>query len=289
MDLNLLKTFVKVADCASLTKASKVLKCPKSKISRDLVKLEASLEQTLLKRSARGIKLTEYGFNFLQATRSQLEALETSIESVKTIPNKIQGNLRITAPEDLSSFILTRLMGDFIDLYPDVRVELLSTTEFMDFKENNIDLALRIGKLESSSLIQKKISEIEVIFVVSREYLKANQKIESWKDLNEHRLGVISDIQGNLLNKDKTEVLKSKFLSNSMTALKNFVSLHKGVATLPYFFCREELRSKEFIRVLPQKSYMKRNLFLLSPASSFTPKHVKVFKDFIFEALEKEI
>ena len=170
MDLNLLKVFIKVADCGSLTKASKLLNHPKSKISRDLNKLEDEFEQTLLNRTPKGVTLTEHGFNLLQATRAQLEDLESSLQKVKSDPNEIKGKVKLTAPEDLSSFILTRLITEFMDKYPDVSIELFSTTEFLDFKKNNIDLALRIGKLDDSNLVQKKVTDIDVIFVGSNYY-----------------------------------------------------------------------------------------------------------------------
>ena len=138
MDLNLLKIFIKVADCGSLTKASKLLNHPKSKISRDIVKLENEFQQTLLKRSPRGVILTEQGFSLLQSTREQLEKLESSIQQIKTDTNTVKGSIKITAPEDLSNFFLTRLINKFIDRYPDISVELYSTTEFLDFQKYNI-------------------------------------------------------------------------------------------------------------------------------------------------------
>lgn len=182
MDLNLLKIFIKVADCGSLTKASKLLNHPKSKISRDLVKLETELEQTLLNRSPRGISLTEQGFNLLQSTRAQIEGLESSIHKIKSDPTEVKGNIKVTAPEDLSKFVLTRLISEFMDVYPDVTIELYSSTEFLDFKKHNIDLALRIGKLKDSSLIQRKIADVDVIFVASKHYVKANGEPNSLED-----------------------------------------------------------------------------------------------------------
>lgn len=289
MNLNLLKIFIKVADCGSLTKASKLLNHPKSKLSRDLNKLEDEFEQTLLNRTPKGITLTEHGFNLLQATRAQFESLESSIQKVKSDPNEIKGKIKLTAPEDLSGFILTKLITDFMDKYPDVNIELFSTTEFLDFKKNNIDLALRIGKLEDSSLVQKKVTNIDVIFVSSNYYLKSNKPIEDISDLEFHPLAMIKNLSGDPLNKSILKNVIPKLSSNSMSVLKDFVSQGKGIATLPKFLCSKELVLNEFEQVLVNDIYISRGLFILSQPASYTPNHVKIFKDFIFENLKKEL
>lgn len=289
MDLNLLKTFIKVADCGSLTKASKLLNHPKSKISRDLNKLEDEFEQTLLNRTPKGITLTEHGFNLLQATRAQLEDLESSLQKVKSDPNEIKGKIKLTAPEDLSSFILTSLITEFMDKYPDVNIELFSTTEFLDFKKNNIDLALRIGKLDDSNLVQKKVTDIDVIFVGSNYYLKSNKPVDDIADLEFHTIAMIKNLSGNPLNKNILKKVIPKLSSNSMSVLKDFVSQGKGIATLPKFLCSRELALNEFEQVLVNDVYISRGLFILSQPASYIPNHVKIFKDFIFENLKKEL
>lgn len=288
MNLNLLKIFIKVADCGSLTKASKLLNHPKSKISRDLGKLEDELEQNLLTRTARGITLTEQGYNLLQTTRAKLEQLESSILKVKSDQNEVKGNIKLTAPEDLSSFILTRLISDFMKIYPDVSVELYSATEFLDFQKHNIDLALRIGKLSDSNLVQRKISDIDVIYVASTYYAKSNNPLKKIEDLNSHAIALIKDVYGNPLNRNILKGYQSKFSSNSMSVLKDFVNRDNGIATLPKFLCQKEIITKEFFHVLPKEIYISRGLYLLSAPATYTSKHVKIFKDYIFESIQKE-
>lgn len=289
INLNLLRTFIRVADCGSLTKASKLLNHPKSKISRDLSKLEDEFEQTLMIRTSKGIRLTEQGFDLLQATRAQFESLENSLKQVKSDPHKIKGKIRLTAPEDLSGFILTRLIAEFIDHYPDVNIELYSTSQFLDFNKNDIDLALRIGKLEDSSLLQREIANIDVIFVGSTYYLKSNKPVNDMNDLASHSIALIKGLDGNPVNKEFLRNVTPKFSSNSMSVIKDFVSHGKGIATLPKFLCRKELAMNEFEQVLPNEVYISRGLYLLSRPASYIPNHVKVFKDFIFENLKKEL
>lgn len=288
MNLNLLNTFIKVANCGSLTKASKLLNHPKSKISRDLDKLEDELEQSLLKRTPRGITLTEQGYNLLHSTRSQLEQLESSILKAKSDQIEIKGNIKLTASEDLSSFMLTRLISDFMKIYPDVSVELYSATEFLDFQKYNIDLALRIGKLSDSNLVQRKITDIDVIYVCSAYYAKLNNPVKKMSDLKDHNIALIKDVHANQLNRTILKGIQPKFSSNSMSVLKDFVNCDSGIGTLPKFLCQKEIITKEFIHILPKETYISRGLYLLSAPATYTSKHVKIFKDYIFESMQME-
>lgn len=289
MDLNLLKIFIKVADCGSLTKASKLLNHPKSKISRDLVKLEHELEQTLLIRTPRGITLTDQGYALLQSTRSQLESLEISLQDLKSDPQNLKGKVKVTAPEDLSTFVLTKLVSEFMGIYPEVTVELYATTEFLDFQKNQIDLALRIGKLPDSSLVQKKIGDIDVIFVSTQYYAKSNPPIRTKKDLHQHSLALMRDVYGKKLTDEPYADLEARFFSNSTVVLKDYISHDKGVGALPKFLCQREINSNRFVHILKKEVYMKRGLYLLSRQATYTPKHVKIFKDFLYEGIQKEI
>lgn len=288
-DLNLLKTFMTVADSGSLTKASKLLKRPKSKISRDLSKLEDELEQSLLNRSPKGATLTEQGFLLLQSIRSSLDELENSVHQIQNKSNEIKGSIKITASEDLCHFILTRLVSEFMETHPNVSIELYSTGEFLDFQKYNIDLALRIGKLDNSSLKQRKISDIDVIYVASKYYAKSNPDIQSLQDLNSHSVGLIKDLYGSSLNQKILKDFRPKISSNSMSVLKDFVNLNKGIATLPRFLCQAEIQSKKFKHLLPGEIYLKRGLYLLSQTQNYPPAHIKKFKDYVFNGIRSHL
>ncbi len=289
MDLNLLKIFEKVAEVGSLTKASTVLGHPKSKISRDLVKLEDELEQTLLIRGPRGIVLTEKGLSLLQLIRTPLESLDASVLKIKNQTNEMKGLIKITAPEDLSQLILTDIVCEFMDKYPGIRIELYSTNILMDFKEHKLDMALRIGKLKDSSLIQKKVCDIEVGLVASAQYLKTSTKVNEVNDLQKHPVAILTDLYGNPLNKSCFKEVVPQFASNSFPILKDYVAKNKGPAMIPSFYCKRELVENSFIKVLPDLKYLARTLFLLSKPSKHTPKHVKIFKDYLYENLKRSL
>ena len=286
MDLNLLKIFEKVAEAGSLTKASLALGHPKSKISRDLIKLEDELEQTLLSRGPRGVTLTEQGLALLQSIKSPLESLDASLLKIKSQKDEMKGLIKLTAPEDLSQALLTNIVCDFMDKYPGIRVELFSTNILMDFKEHKLDLALRIGKLKDSSLIQKKVCDIEVGLVASAQYLKSSPKIRQISDLDKHPVAILTDLYGNPINNSCFKDVIPQLASNSFPILKDYVKKNKGPAMIPSFYCKKELVENEFIKVLPSYKYLARTLFLLSKPSKHIPKHVKTFKEYLYDSLK---
>lgn len=287
MDLNLLKIFIKVANYGSLTQAAKALNHPKSKLSRDLDKLEENLEMSLLNRSPRGVTLTEQGHKLLRTVGGLLDELEASMNSLTEAIDEVKGNIKLTAPEDLSSSILAEVVYNFMKIYPGVRVDFFSTNTILDFQQHQIDLALRIGRLEDSNLIQKKICNIDAVLVGAASYLKGRPEIKKIEDLKNIPVAMLKDLHGHTLDPSELSLIKSTFSSNSTVILKKFVEEGLGVATLPTFLYKKELLEGTFVRILPEFSYLKRSLFLLSRPSKYIPIQVKVFKEYLYSELGK--
>ena len=289
MKLDYLPLFQKVVETGSLSKASKILGIPKSKISRNLDSLEYDLQIKLLHRTPRGIILTEQGADFLKAIKVPLQQIDHAQLQLQNQTNQLQGKIRFTAPEDLALHQLDILISDFQNEYPHIRVELLATNHFVDFNHMNIDFALRIGKLEDSDLIQKKIADIEVILVATPDYLKINPEVLDISDLNKHDFLMITGEAGERLNQNVLKELQPKVSSNSIPVIKDLTLKSKGIALLPKFFCFEELKSGELVQIIPQFSYMKRSLFMLAPRNQYIPEAAKVFRNYLYDNLKTNL
>ena len=289
MKLDHLPIFQKVVESGSLSKASKMLGIPKSKISRNLDTLEYDLQIKLLHRTPRGIILTEQGADFLKAIKAPLQQIDHAQILLQNQTNQLQGKIRFTAPEDLALHQLDKLISDFQNEYPHIRVELLATNQFVDFNNMNIDFALRIGKLPDSDLIQKRIADIEVILVATPEYLKINPEVIKLSDLNQHDFLMITGEGGERLNQTLLKEIQPKVSSNSIPIIKDLVLKSKGIALLPKFFCFEELKSGELTQILSDFSYLKRSLFLLAPRNQYIPEAAKLFRNYLFENLKTNL
>ncbi len=289
MDFNLLKIFVKLAESSSLTQASKALGMPKSTVSRELAKLETDLKLNLFSRSPRGIKLTSHGRSLLSKIKGPIEELEISVRMLISEDSEMQGEIKITAPEDLSIFILTKLIIIFMQDYPKIKIKLCSTNEILDFNEFEVDMALRIGKLSESSLIQKRLAHIDVGYMASANYISRNNIPQKLEDLQDHSLAILSNLYGHPIVKAHEVSITPHLISNSMPVLKEFIKENKGIATITTFFCKEELAKGEFIHIFPEQLYTKRSLYLLTRPNQYIPKHVKLFKEFLIQNLPAKI
>ena len=281
IDLELYKIFYYTAKAGSLTKASKILEMPKSKISKDLTKLEQLLEFKFLNRSPRGVSLTNEGNYLFKHIQSSIEKLVEGPSFLENNDGVLKGVIKLTASEDISETILINAIKDFQNLHPKIKVELYSSTEIIDINKSNIDVALRIGKLKDSSLIQKKISDIKVKYYASSTYLKKYQTINSLKDLSNHKLATIRTLEGPIVQKLTFNENSIRFLSNSMVLLKKMALTEDYIVTLPEFYCREEISKAKLKNILPNDFYFKGSLYILSRPSRYIPKHVQVFKSFI--------
>lgn len=289
MDLNLLRSFASIARNGSLTKAAEALGYPKSKVSRDLKKLEEHFKVTLLNRSPQGIVITEAGMELIRVIIPPIEELVSTSSTFMNMTDKMTGTIGITAPEDTSNIIVLPFGLKFLDKYPDIRINLFTTNRILDFKKHKIDIAIRLGKLENSSLIQRKISEIKLGFIASKRYLNVNPKINSIKDLVNHPLAVEKDFYGNISNEKIFINHNYRFCSNSVTSLKHFVSSDKGIAAIPTFLCKNEIERNNFINILPEISYLTTSMSMVFEKSIYQPKFIKIFKDQLYDYMQEYI
>lgn len=269
----------------SLTKASKLLSLPKSKISRDLAKLEDLLEQTLFTRSPRGIQLTEQGYKLVKFARPLFESLDNSLSQLKSDHHEVKGNIRLTAPEDLAYSVLLELVNKFIEQYPKVNVEIFSSTDFLDLQNNNIDIALRAGRLENSSYKQRKIADVKFAVVGGVSFIKSLPKIKKTCDLESIPIAAPRSLDGKNVFLSGLGDINRIFSSNSMLLLKKFVLQNSCLGILPKVICEKEIARGELLEVEVNGFSIERKMFLLSQPLSHVPKHIKLFKDFLHAEL----
>ena len=176
VDLNLLKTFSKVAELGSFTKAAEILKQPKSRVSRSITRLENKLNVQLLNRTTRVTSLTSSGKKLFSKLSTLIYKIEDELTGITNQNKQMSGKIKITTSQDVSQKFLTKIILEYRKLHPHVVFETIITNEFLDLNKENIDIAFRAGNLKDSSLIQKKFIKTKFILVCSKEYLiKHNQ------------------------------------------------------------------------------------------------------------------
>ncbi|MGF6539223.1 LysR substrate-binding domain-containing protein [Paraburkholderia youngii] len=183
-----LLVFVTVIDSGSITAAAEKLGQTVSGVSRALTRLEQKLDTALVRRTTRRLHLTEEGDAFLRRARAILDALEEAEESVARGRQRPSGRLRVDAASPFMLHCVAPHMTAFSALYPEIRLELTSNERIVDLLEQKVDIAIRIGALQDSTLHARALGESRLRVLASPAYLAEHGEPSTLDALRTHRL-----------------------------------------------------------------------------------------------------
>ena len=186
-DLSSISTFVRVVEAKSFSAAARQLDMTPSGVSRAISRLEEQLDTRLFFRTTRQLKMTDEGALFYARCKDILADLTEATESLSRARRKPSGTLRIAAPTSIGRTALIPNLADFEVRYPDIRLELSLRDYAFDLNEERFDCAIRIGELEDSNLIARKIGYFNNVLCASPAYLKRFGTPSKIEDLIDHR------------------------------------------------------------------------------------------------------
>jgi DNA-binding transcriptional LysR family regulator len=185
-DLRTLAIFVKVAERRSFVRAAADLGITQSGVSNAIKRLEDQIGTPLLLRTTRRVSLTEDGAAFFERCRQALAAIDEAEQVLKRAQIKPLGTLRIDAPIAFGRLKLVPLLGAFQDEYPDVRLRITFTDRYIDLLEEGVDVAVRFGALQDSSLIARRLTTMQFNVVGAAHYLAKHGRPKTLDDLKAH-------------------------------------------------------------------------------------------------------
>ena len=186
-DFAAISAFVRVVEAKSFAAAAAQLGMTPSGVSRAVSRLEESLGARLLYRSTRSLRLTDDGASFHARCKEILADLAEATEALGYAARKPTGKLRIGAPASVGRTVIIPRLAEFEQRYPDIRLELSMCDYPYDLNEEGIDCAVRVGPLEDSSLIARKIGYLRNVIIASPDYLARHGAPQSLEDLKNHR------------------------------------------------------------------------------------------------------
>ncbi|WP_026317789.1 LysR family transcriptional regulator [Algicola sagamiensis] len=227
--LMLIEAFATVVECGSFTTAAERLNLSKSFVSKQVTQLEGELGVKLLYRTTRKLSLTEEGQQYYEHCRSIIGEAEKATSEILDSHTNPKGKIRLTVPQSLLISGLGHLLLNFQKQYPEIELDIKSSGKIEDLYDQNIDLALRVGKLEDSNLKSHTLSTSTFVLVASPEYIQVNGEPTEPKELIHHnciiygesRLGqnwpfylkngekVVVKVNGNLTSNDGHIILES--------------------------------------------------------------------------------
>ena len=282
-----IKAFVSVAEEGGFSAAAEELGLSKSAASRQIAALEDALGAQLLKRSTRSVKLTDSGYAYLERCRALLADLDEADRAVAALQNEPKGLLKINAPMSFGVSHTAPAVAEFMARYPDLQVALILNDRFVDPYDEGFDVTLRIGALEDSSLAARKLAQIEMGLYASPAYLEKHGRPRGPNDLKSHaalHYGRPSAQSAWSLRGTQDAVsIRYRLCSNNGDALRVAALAGLGIALIPAFLVRDEVRSGRLVALLDGFEPKPIDLYAIYPPTRFLAAKVRLFIDFLAE------
>jgi len=284
-DLNANALFVQVIECKSFTEASNRLGIPISTISRKVSELEKSLGIRLIERSTRRLRLTETGHEYLQYCRRGLDEFEAGVSMIDNRQSEVAGILRISIPPNIADVLVVPIICDYQKTYPKTITNVLVTERYVDLIEDRVDIALRVGELQDSTMVARSLLKYRHLLAASPEYLKEWGEPQCPEDLNTHRLlsftGWQEQITWEFFKKQKAKkILVESYISiNEISGLQYAAENHQGIANLPAILCTQALKQGKLVEVMKEWQFAPTTLSAIYPSKRNTSRLVKLFMD----------
>jgi DNA-binding transcriptional LysR family regulator len=275
--------FVAVAELQSFTKAAKQLGISVAQVSRNIAELEATLAIKLLYRSTRSVSLTEEGLLYLQHCRHLVASLEEANRTLANLKATPRGQIKLTAPVFYGETRIAPLLHDFMQQYPDTDLDLQLTNNKLDLVQGGFDLAIRLGTLESSSLIARKLASRTQYVVASPAYLAKHGTPQNLTDLTQHQCLTGTVAQWRFMQQGKLVQFKpqGRIVCNSGVALMDAALKGLGLVQLPDYYVGSKLQSGELVAVLNQLRQPDDGIWAIYPQNRHLSAKVRVLVDYL--------
>jgi len=293
MDWDKLKIFHTVAEASSFTKAATVLNLSQSAISRQIQSLENELKIKLFERHARGLVLTDNGKYLFQTSHEVIAKLKDVEAIFSDEKNKLKGKLTVTTVVSFGTTWLTPRIKEFMDLHPEIEVELIFDDRELDLSTRQADVAIRMRRPKQLNLIQKKFVDFNYHIYGSNEYLEKNGYPKILKDLDKHKFitygkGAPSPVYNPdwvlKLGAKEGKKRKSVMKVNSVYGLLLAVQSGVGLAALPDYIT---YNIPNLTKVLPEESGKPTETHFVYPASLKSNARLMAFRNFIFSKVSE--
>lgn len=287
MLMNEMVIFYTVAQQNSFSKAAKLLGVSPSFVSKHITQLEKKLKTRLLNRTTRQLSLTEAGEIFYLHCQSVSAAADDAYNAILNLQNQPSGRLKISVPPALAMHLFADTITEYMQLYPDVKFNVILDTQFVDLVKEGFDLALRVAELPDSSLICQKITSLGSVICASPQYIKKHGPIKNPEELSQHPFAsyIGHRLAKTLLltykTKQQTVNVSSNFECNSLDLMIKILNANSCLAVLPTFMAKPLVQKNKLVIILPEYKLPEVNLYAVYPERSLVPLKVKALIDML--------
>ena len=293
MDWDKIRIFLNVAEAGSFTRAGDDIGLSQSAVSRQISALERELKAPLFHRHARGLILTEQGDLLFRAARDMKLRLENTRARLVETSERPSGDLRVTTTVGLGTSWLSQRVSEVLDLYPDVRIELVLTNEELDLAMREADIAIRMRRPAQPDLIQRRLFTVHYHAFASPDYVKRFGEPKTISDLDEHRLVSFGGNEPSYLlathylasiGREGDERRPVHFTVNNITALHKAMEAGVGVGILPDYAVDG---NESLVQVLRESEMPTMESYLVYAEEMRSVARVQAFRDFLVNKAQR--
>ena len=285
-----MQAFAAVVDAGSFIGASGALAMSKAGVSRQIAELETRLGVRLLHRTTRKLSLTEDGEVFYARCRELLGGLAEAEAEVTARSGQALGVLKVSAPVTFGLLHLAGLWAGFMAAHPNVSLEVMLSDRMVDLVEEGFDVAVRVARLPSSSLVSRKLSTTRMVLCATPKYLKKHGMPKHPSELSRQQVLAYTLLAtGETWEFDGPEGHVSvrvtpRMHSNSGDTCRAAALEHQGMILQPTFLIADDLRSGRLVEVLPQYRSLELGIYALYPTRKHVLPKVRLLIDYLVQA-----
>jgi DNA-binding transcriptional LysR family regulator len=284
VDIDDLRMFVEVADAGGVSTAARRLGVSKSIVSRALARLETELGVQLLARNTRGAVLTESGAAFRDHAASISAEADLARETVSPA-GELRGRLRVSAPLTFGPSHVAPVLADMARRYPKLSIHACYTDRFVDLVAEGYDCAIRVGTLQDSNLVAKRVGRIQGKLVASPSYIEANGAPETPEDLINFEALMQGTEVWSFMDGDKVIAVRpqGRFKADNAHALVTAAVAGLGLAWVPEEVTSEHIASGALLPVMTRYPPRPGGVFVLRPPGQHPAQKIRVLAELLAE------
>ncbi len=270
--------FLAVADVGSFRGAAQRLDVTRSTVSRAVARLEDHLGTALFLRDTASVRLTDAGAAYKRGARRAAVALTEAESAARSVSGEISGRIRVTAPPAFGPRWLTKIAAKFLADHPDVAVELVLTDRLVNPILDEVDIAVRTGKLADSDLKSRRLASLEMVAVATPDVaakIAGKQVVPSV---------AIARADGSIWRYEGAPVdLQQRLVVDDYLALRDALLRGVGVGVISNILIQEELAAGTLVRVMPKWKLGGGRLWAVYPGRGTTPAKLRRMLDYLVD------
>lgn len=284
-----IEAFVAVVQKGSFTSAAESLGVSPSHVSRRVAELESQLGTPLIYRTTRSIRLSDAGEEYYEECNRLLQGFLSAEQKISQQSEEPSGLLKITCGATFGERFIAPLLPAFLKRYPKLKVDLHLSNSRVDLIRDGYDLAIRLGTLEDSSLLARRLCDRTEYICASPEYLELYGSPHTLNELSRHNCLQGSTPTWLFMDNDQRREFRvdGNWRSNSGPALIEAVTAGLGIAQLPDYYVAPLLKSGELVSLLDNYRYPLSGVWLVYPKVRQQLPRLKLLCDYLIESFSE--